>query len=99
MVGKSWILGAVWAALALGCAFAPGASAAVVHSRTGQFIGVAPRPGAAIYLQSEWSNGSGGCAMQSAGATITPRFSVPAGPRTAGSALSFDPTSSTGTYP
>jgi PKD repeat protein len=50
------------------------------------------------YLQSEWSNGSGGCAMQPAGATITPRFSVPAGPRTAGSPLSFDPTASTGTY-
>ncbi|HJS93253.1 MAG TPA: PKD domain-containing protein [Solirubrobacteraceae bacterium] len=50
------------------------------------------------YLQSEWSNGSGGCAMQPAGATITPRFSVPAGPRTAGSALSFDPSASTGTY-
>jgi len=50
------------------------------------------------YLQSEWSNGSGGCAMQPASATITPRFSVPAGPRTAGSALSFDPTSSAGTY-
>jgi PKD repeat protein len=50
------------------------------------------------YLQSEWSNGTGSCAMQPAGATITPRFSVPAGPRTAGSALSFDPTASTGTY-
>jgi PKD repeat protein len=50
------------------------------------------------YLQSEWSNGSGGCAMQPASATITPRFSVPAGPRTAGSTLTFDPTSSTATY-
>ena len=48
MVGKYWILGAVGAALALGCGLAPGASAAVVHSRTGQLIGVAPRPGAAI---------------------------------------------------
>jgi hypothetical protein len=42
------ILGAVWAALVLGCAFAPGASAVVVHSRTGQFLGVASRPGAMI---------------------------------------------------
>jgi PKD repeat protein len=50
------------------------------------------------YLQSEWSNGSGGCAMQPAPATITPRFSVPAGPRTAGSAMTFDPTRSAGTY-
>jgi PKD repeat protein len=50
------------------------------------------------YIQSEWSNGSGSCAMQPSSATITPRFSVPAGPRTPGSALSFDPTSSTGTY-
>ncbi|HET6869722.1 MAG TPA: PKD domain-containing protein [Solirubrobacteraceae bacterium] len=50
------------------------------------------------YLQSEWSNGSGGCAMQPASATIAPRFSVPDGPRTAGSALTFDPSASTGTY-
>src|SRR5947209_4764381 len=48
VVGKYWILGAVCAALALGGGLAPGASAAVVHSRTGQFIGVAPRPGVAI---------------------------------------------------
>jgi PKD repeat protein len=50
------------------------------------------------YLQSEWSNGSGGCAMQPTSAMISPRFSVPAGPRTAGSALSFDPTTSTASY-
>ncbi|HSC03251.1 MAG TPA: PKD domain-containing protein [Solirubrobacteraceae bacterium] len=50
------------------------------------------------YLQSEWSNGGGSCAMQPASATITPRFSVPAGPRNAGTTLTFDPTSSTGTY-
>jgi PKD repeat protein len=36
--------------------------------------------------------------MQPTSATISPRFSVPAGPRTAGSALSFDPTTSTASY-
>jgi PKD repeat protein len=49
------------------------------------------------YLQSEWSNGSGGCAMQPTGAAINPRFSVPAQPRSAGSALTFDPSTSTAT--
>ncbi|MBV9603605.1 MAG: PKD domain-containing protein [Solirubrobacterales bacterium] len=51
------------------------------------------------YLQSEWSNGSANCEMRPESATINPRFSVPAGPRSAGSALSFDPSASTGTYP
>ncbi len=50
------------------------------------------------YLQSEWSNGGSDCEMQPASGTITPRFSVPAGPRTAGSALTFDPSASTATY-
>jgi hypothetical protein len=50
------------------------------------------------YLQSEWSNGDANCEMQPTSGTITPRFSVPAGPRTAGSALTFDPSESTATY-
>jgi PKD repeat protein len=36
--------------------------------------------------------------MQPARTTITSRVSVPAGPRTAGSALTFDPSASAGTY-
>ncbi|MGH2881364.1 MAG: PKD domain-containing protein, partial [Solirubrobacteraceae bacterium] len=50
------------------------------------------------YLQSEWSNGGSDCEMQPASGTMTPRFSVPAGPRSAGSALTFDPSTSTATY-
>jgi PKD repeat protein len=50
------------------------------------------------YLQSEWSNGGSDCEMQPAAGTITPRFGVPAGPRTAGSALTFDPSTSTATH-
>ncbi len=51
------------------------------------------------YLQSEWSNGGSNCEMAPASGTITPRFGVPSGPRTAGSALTFDPSRSTATYP
>jgi PKD repeat protein len=40
-------LGAVIAALVVICALAPAASAVVVHSPAGQFLGVAPRPGVA----------------------------------------------------
>jgi PKD repeat protein len=44
------------------------------------------------YLQSEWSNGDGGCEMQPSSGTITPRFAVPPGPRAPGTPLTFDPT-------
>jgi PKD repeat protein len=49
------------------------------------------------YTQSEWSNGDGNCEMQPTAGTITPSFTVPAGPNAVGSALSFDPASSTST--
>ncbi|MGH2881365.1 MAG: hypothetical protein ACRDPA_01450 [Solirubrobacteraceae bacterium] len=47
MLAKYRILGVVWVALMMACALPAGASAVVVHSRTGQFLGVAPRPGVA----------------------------------------------------
>jgi PKD repeat protein len=50
------------------------------------------------YLQSEWSNGGSTCLMEPSSTTMTPRFSVPANPRTAGSALTFDPSASTSPY-
>jgi PKD repeat protein len=47
------------------------------------------------YMQSEWSNGDGNCEMQPSAGTITPSFTVPTGPDAVGSALGFDPASST----
>jgi PKD repeat protein len=49
------------------------------------------------YLQSEWSNGDANCEMAPTSGTITPRFGVPAGPKSPGTALTFDPATSTST--
>jgi PKD domain len=45
------------------------------------------------YLQSEWSNGVGGCAMRPGAATLSPRFTaVPDGRVGGGSVVALDPT-------
>jgi PKD repeat protein len=49
------------------------------------------------YLQSEWSNGDGGCDLRPASATITPAFSTRATSVSGGVALTFDPSASTST--
>jgi PKD repeat protein len=49
------------------------------------------------YLQSEWSNGDSGCEMQPSPGTMTARLGVSAGPRAAGSPVTFDPSVSTST--
>jgi PKD repeat protein len=51
------------------------------------------------YLQSEWSNGDGGCEMQPTAGEITPSLGAPAGPDVAGTTLSFDPAASASTFP
>lgn len=45
------------------------------------------------YLQSEWSNGDGGCALRASAATLAPAFSTPAATQAPGTALNFDPSS------
>ncbi len=51
------------------------------------------------YLQSEWSNGDGGCEMQPTAGAITPNLGAPSGPDVAGTSLTFNPSASTSTYP
>ncbi len=52
------------------------------------------------YLQSEWSNGDSACELRPTGGSITPRMSIsPSTPVTAGTQLTFDPSSSASTSP
>jgi PKD domain len=51
------------------------------------------------YLQSEWSNGTGNCAMRPSPGRITDRFTVPKGVSWVGAALSFNPALSFSRYP
>jgi PKD repeat protein len=49
------------------------------------------------YTQSEWSNGDVGCLLRPSAGTVTPSFTVPAGPNAVNTLLNFDPSASTST--
>jgi PKD repeat protein len=50
------------------------------------------------YLQSEWSNGTGGCDLRPSAGSVSPAFSSPAATTPPQTPLSFDPAGTTATY-
>ena len=50
------------------------------------------------YLQSEWSNGTGGCELRPSAGSVSPAFTSPAATTAPRTRLSFDPSATTSTY-